>query len=241
MARILRSRRRPASLITAAVLVSAPLAATITPATPAAATTAGLPDHARQAAEPAGLTAERQQIVNRAVQALTTPKRFKLKNSPKEYKSQPGWLGPGRPDKDTNYLGLNGSNDNRNEYNGFAAKPTHRQWCGFFAGAMWPRHSRPSDVGSARAWRDDLGKRWHPYSPSRPPQPGDVLMWANMQARTGHVGVVVAVDGDKVTTIEGNTGWKNDSISREHYTWTGNGPVLRGKSSKPFQGFASPS
>ncbi|MFI9306606.1 CHAP domain-containing protein [Streptomyces triculaminicus] len=71
--------------------------------------------------------------------------------------------------------------------------------------------------------------------PSTPRQ----LVWTNKRDRAhGHVGVVVAVKGRNITTVEGNTGYHNDSIHRGHYAWTGDGPALPGKT---FRGVASPS
>ncbi|MEU5190207.1 CHAP domain-containing protein [Streptomyces klenkii] len=176
--------------------------------------------------------AERQRIVDRTTDALTTPKRFRLKPGGPVLRSVPG-----RPDRDTNYLGKGNSNANMNEYNGFARNPNARQWCGFFAAAMWGRRGVPADAGSSRAWRTGVGRRWHPYAAGRLPKPGDVLMWAG-RGTAGHVGVVAAVSGTRVTTVEGNTGYHSDSIARQRYEWTGAGPVLKDRS-KTIQGFAS--
>ncbi|MGK5733414.1 CHAP domain-containing protein [Streptomyces sp. URMC 124] len=205
---------------TAALAESAPTAVTVAPAAWA---TPG-PDSAE--------TTERQKIVDRALAALTTPKRFRLERGGTVYLSRPG-----HPDEDTNYLGKGNSNANMNEYNGFARNPNHRQWCGFFAAAMWGGHGLPVDPGSSRAWRTGTGHRWHPYAAGRLPRPGDVLMWAGRRP-AGHVAVVVGVSGTRVTTVEGNTGYHNDSIARQRYEWTGAGPVLKDRT-KVIQGFAS--
>ncbi|WP_159074423.1 CHAP domain-containing protein [Streptomyces dioscori] len=92
-------------------------------------------------------------------------------------------------------------------------------------------------VTRAQAWRTGLGNRFHSYSPSRLPQTGDLLVWTNNGAHAhGHVGVVVAVSGRTITTIEGNINPHRDSIARKSYQWTGSGPSVPGKT---FRGFAS--
>ncbi|MFH8788598.1 CHAP domain-containing protein [Streptomyces roseoverticillatus] len=226
--------RRVLAPVTAALLVLA--GATAGPALAAAPPAARPHTHARTlaATEPDAEdeAAERQRIVGRTTDALTTPKRFRLKRGGPVLRSVPG-----RPDQDTNYLGKGRSNANMNEYNDFARNPDHSQWCGFFAAAMWGRRGIPADPGSSRAWRTGTGGRWHPYAADRLPRPGDVLMWAG-RGTAGHVGVVAAVSGTRVTTVEGNTGYHNDSIARQRYEWTGAGPVLRDRT-KTIQGFAS--
>ncbi|WP_424888518.1 CHAP domain-containing protein [Streptomyces sp. XH2] len=226
--------RRAVAPVTAALLILA--GATAGPALAAAPSAARPHPHARTlaATEPGAEdeAAERRRIVDRTTDALTTPKRFRLKRGGPVLRSVPG-----RPDRDTNYLGKGRSNANMNEYNDFARNPNARQWCGFFAAAMWGRRGVPADPGSSRAWRTGTGNRWHPYAADRLPQPGDVLMWAG-RGTAGHVGVVAAVSGTRVTTVEGNTGYHNDSIARRHYEWTGAGPVLKDRT-KTIQGFAS--
>ncbi|WP_293913108.1 MULTISPECIES: CHAP domain-containing protein [unclassified Sphingobacterium] len=44
------------------------------------------------------------------------------------------------------------------------------------------------------------------------PRPGAIVVWKNGNGPAGHIGVVVSVDGNTMTTIEGNT---NASGSRE--------------------------
>ncbi|MFF4218611.1 CHAP domain-containing protein [Streptomyces nondiastaticus] len=224
--------RRAIAPVTAALLVLA--GATAGPAL-AAAPPAARPHARALAATESGAedeAAERQRIVDRTTDALTTPKRFRLKRGGPVLRSVPG-----RPDKDTNYLGKGNSNANMNEYNDFARNPGRSQWCGFFAAAMWGRRGVPADSGSSRAWRTGVGDRWHPYAADVLPLPGDVLMWAG-RGTAGHVGVVAAVSGTRITTVEGNTGYHKDSIARQRYEWTGAGPVLKDRT-KTIQGFAS--
>ncbi|WP_328842892.1 CHAP domain-containing protein [Streptomyces sp. NBC_00258] len=203
---------------TAAVLALSPTIADARTTTPAAVGR----DASSQVGAPAG---ERQQIVDRAVSALATPKKFRLTRGGTIYTSTPA--------SGYNYLGRGGSNANLNVYNGYRGLP----WCGHFAAAMWKHRNVPRNYWSSQAWRTGLGDRFHAYSPNRLPQPGDVLVWTNNgDSAHGHVGVVVAVAGRTVTTIEGNVNPYRDSIARKSYQWTGSGPAMSGKT---FRGFAS--
>lgn len=219
-----RSRRLPV-LARAALLTTMAAALTLSPAIADAHTTAP-PAAGRGGASQAVAPAdERQQIVNRTISALTTPKKFRLTRGGTIYTSVPS--------SGYNYLGRSGSNANLNEYNGYNVLP----WCGYFAAAMWNHQAVPRNYPSSQAWRTGLGDRFHSYSPSRLPQPGDILVWTNNGDSThGHVGVVVAVSGRTVTTVEGNINPYQDSVARKTYQWTGSGPAVSGKT---FRGFAS--
>ncbi|GAA2282830.1 hypothetical protein GCM10010415_60170 [Streptomyces atrovirens] len=168
----------------------------------------------------------RQQIVARADQALTKPTKYKVTKN--------GSVRLSKPKGDNNYLGGRNLNE-YNDYNG-------QQWCGHFAAAMWGKRGVPAKYQASQQWRTGLGNRFHKYDVRRLPQPGDVLVWSdNADVRFGHVGVVVAVRGRTVTTIEGNAGQGTDSVTRRSYDWndtrnTG-GPYIK---NKKFQGFASP-
>ncbi|MFE5868549.1 CHAP domain-containing protein [Streptomyces roseifaciens] len=228
-----RLRNRSLVLPTVVVLLTLTLTGATATLAEGAPTAVTMAPAAWATPEPDGaVTAERQKIVERALSALTTPKRFRLTRGGPVYLSRPG-----HPNRDTNYLGKGNSNANLNEYNGFAGNPNQRPWCGFFAARMWANRGVPADPGNSRAWRSGTGDRWHPYAADRPPQPGDVLMWAGRN-HAGHVAVVVGVSGTRVTTVEGNTGYHNDSIARQRYEWTGAGPVLKDRT-KVIQGFAS--
>jgi hypothetical protein len=175
--------------------------------------------------------AERQAIVARATAALTTSRKYQTVQGGTIYNSIPGV-----PNANINYLGRNGSNSNRNEYNNYNGEP----WCGYFARAMWNGSKEtPLHYPSSQAWMNEAN-HFHGYSASDLPKPGDVLVWTNIgDPGHGHVGVVVGVSGTTVTTIEGNNGYPvgdPDSIFRNTYSWTGYGPALSGKT---FRGFAS--
>ncbi|MDX3415995.1 CHAP domain-containing protein [Streptomyces sp. MD20-1-1] len=168
----------------------------------------------------------RQQIVAKANEALTKPTKYKT--------SKNGSVRLSKPKRDNNYLG----GRNLNEYNNYNGQA----WCGYFAAAMWGKQGVPTKYPASQQWRTGLGKRFHAYNPRQLPQPGDVLVWSNRSdARFGHVGVVVAVKGRTVSTVEGNAGQGSDSVTRRSYDWkdtrnTG-GPYLQGKN---FRGFSTP-
>lgn len=142
-----------------------------------------------------------------------------------------------------NQLERNGSDANRNEFNGFNGY----DWCGYFVATAWtgkrvPNASSyprlPSLYMRASAWRTDSGDRYRRYSVDRMPRRGDVMVWQNGPGRPGqvtseafgHVGVVVHVNRDtrRVRTIEGNVA--GDEIRRYSYSWDGpEGPTKAGK------------
>ncbi|MEU6082634.1 CHAP domain-containing protein [Streptomyces sp. NPDC047108] len=170
---------------------------------------------------------ERAAIADRAQAALTTPQDFRLTAEGQTLQSRPG------DPQDTNYLGQDGSNADRNEYNDFNGLA----WCGYFAAAMWDHQDVPDHYPGSQSWRTSLGERFHAYSADELPQVGDVLVWTNQDnAAHGHVGVVTEVSGTSVTTVEGNTGHNSDSVAERTYEWSGAGPV---HGDKLFRGFAS--
>lgn len=176
---------------------------------------------ASTSASKTSLPSVRSQIVANANRALTTPTKYKAsKNGPVRVST---------PKSGSNYLG----GRNLNVYNNYNGDP----WCGYFAAAMWGKRGVPGNYASSQAWRG-LGSRYHAYNVNRLPQPGDVLVWTNNGDRAhGHVGVVVGVKGRTITTVEGNTGAGDDSVTRKVYNWGKRGPALPGKA---FRGSASP-
>ncbi|MGW2839211.1 CHAP domain-containing protein [Streptomyces sp. NPDC001493] len=187
----------------------------------AAADTVPVAQKGSTAASKTSFPSVRSQIVANANRALTKPTKYRT--------SKKGSVRLSKPKSGSNYLG----GKNLNEYNNFNGDP----WCGYFAAAMWGKRGVPSSYASSQAWRG-LGSRYHAYNVNRLPQPGDVLVWTNKGDRAhGHVGVVVGVKGRTVTTIEGNTGAGDDSVTRKVYNWGNRGPALPGKT---FRGSASP-
>jgi hypothetical protein len=102
-------------------------------------------------------------------------------------------------------------------------------WCADFVSWVFNQAGTPFTGGSNGGWRlaaavgvADWFKQngvWTPDGASAPPpQPGDVFYTA---ANGGHVGIIVAVSGNQVTTIEGNAGPSVVSITYNDYHSTG--------------------
>lgn len=91
-------------------------------------------------------------------------------------------------------------------------------WCGFFARLVWKEAGQLLTLISASSRKCiELATKagnWHNV-----PVPGAVVVWASFKngkrQSTGHIGVVVAVNGDKYDTVEGNT---TDKGGREGIT-----------------------
>ncbi|MFE9725690.1 CHAP domain-containing protein [Streptomyces sp. NPDC005794] len=185
------------------------------------------PTSKRTATSAAPAALARQQIVTNANRALTKPTKYKATKN--------GSVRLSKPNGNNNYLG----GHNLNEYNNYNGQ----SWCGHFAAAMWGKRGVPAKYEASQRWRTHMGSRFHAYNAKKLPQPGDVLVWTNRSnASFGHVGVVVAVKGRTITTVEGNAGTGTDSVTRQTYNWndtrnTG-GPYV---SAKNFRGFATPS
>lgn len=83
-------------------------------------------------------------------------------------------------------------------------------WCAAFV--VWCHlqadiNSMPKTGGVLELWNKSPANRVNP------PQPGDVMILDYGHGQ-GHTGIIVEVNGDTLTTIEGNT---NDDGSREGY------------------------
>ncbi len=175
----------------------------------------------------------RTDIVSATRWQLGTPRPYKVGG--KVHQSVPNVSGR------YNYLGRNGSNENRNIYNRYNGDA----WCGHFARWAWTKGGAvkapvPHNYARSQAWRTEVGNRWRPYS-SILPKPGDVLVWSNKGDSTqGHVAVVTAVNTSKraITYIGGNE-WiagNRDSIVQHSDYWSNMDISMSGKT---FRGFAS--
>lgn len=233
-------------LVTRTLVATVAAAATTTAAVPATATmTTGSGAAATIASGAQSSTAKsslRDDTVRRARALLRNQHRFQTRKGGTRFLST---VSTGR-----NRLERNGSNANRNEFNGFNGW----DWCGYFVATAWTGKRVPAASSYPRlpryymrsqAWRTDSGDRYRRYRADRMPRRGDVLIWQNGPGRPGqvtgeaygHVGVVVRVNRDtgRVRTIEGNVA--GDEIRRYSYTWDdADGPS---KSGKHFLGHAS--
>jgi hypothetical protein len=89
-----------------------------------------------------------------------------------------------------------------------AGIPLGSPWCAAFATGMWhysPKNPFTKSIGSAYGVRD-WGKKNNRVVPNTgKAEPGDIFVILRDNAH-GHVGIVAADLGDKVATIEGNSG-----------------------------------
>lgn len=89
-------------------------------------------------------------------------------------------------------------------------------WCFKQTGCSLPGNQR--QLASVQFMEDQLKRGGH-FIPNgaQPPQPGDIIFFRDRGANKGsgrHVGIVEKVEGDRVFTIEGNSG---DRVARRSY------------------------
>ncbi len=173
------------------------------------------------AEEQVEISSLRQRTVDRAREALTSPRTYRLSETGDNRRSSP--VGGRHPH---NTLGTGTSNANINVYTGFRSE----DWCGDFAAAIWTGHNKPDpdhfpriprNYASSQAWRTETGSNYHDFSADRMPRPGDVVVWQSEESPShGHVGVVTVVDTDarRIHTIEGNV--DGEDIARKIFDWT---------------------
>lgn len=118
--------------------------------------------------------------------------------------------------------------------NGERYGPVRRApWCSMFASWVWKK-AGVTNFRSYPAVYDfyQWGKSRNRLKQN--PEVGDALIWlVNPNRRSkGHIGIVVAVNGNRITTIEGNSGHR---VRYRHYNLN-RMPRIRGS----FRGFVSP-
>jgi hypothetical protein len=107
--------------------------------------------------------------------------------------------------------------NNNNKYSSEVGHPNNEAWCATFVVAMLARQG--INIGSANtassrtmlaeAQQNGWGIRM------RDLRPGDIVHRQRGSGWQGHVGIVVAVDGDYITTVEGNAGAGSTSVVRK--------------------------
>lgn len=87
--------------------------------------------------------------------------------------------------------------------NGWRGQP----WCADFARWIWAQSGARTTGLTAGAVSSKNRGAWHPGSDLTGAQPGDVVGWRFESGTTDndHVGVVLAVNGNSITTIDGTT------------------------------------
>jgi len=193
---------------------------------------------AAHASEEAVSAPSRQRIMNWTVSSLENGQRYQVDGV--RYTSTPNLTHSPR----YNYLGRNGSNENRNVYTGFSSI----EWCGLFAKSMWTIGGQvtntqvPRDAASSQAWRTEVGNRFHTYRVADFPEIGDVLVWTNDgDSAHGHVAVVTSANpaNGRINWIGGNdsvSSTTRDSIVEHREEWR---YMANSMSGKTFRGFAS--
>ncbi|GAA3533035.1 hypothetical protein GCM10022222_15510 [Amycolatopsis ultiminotia] len=113
-------------------------------------------------------------------------------------------------------LGYHEGPNNRNKWG-----PTGQPWCSYFATSMWrksgvdiPKYGFTGDVykwGQRHHLAYDRGAIAHHA------RPGDTILFGSgpSYGSSEHIGIIEKVDGNKITTIEGNA---SDQVERNTYT-----------------------
>lgn len=114
------------------------------------------------------------------------------------------------------HLGYHEGTNNQNKWG-----PTGQPWCSYFATSMWreagvdiPKYGFTGDVYK---WGQEQGTAYDRGDLASQARPGDALLFGSgpSQGASEHIGIIEKVDGNKITTIEGNSG---DQVERRTYT-----------------------
>ncbi len=123
--------------------------------------------------------------------------------------------------------------------------PGGEAWCADFVSWVYMTAGTPLSGGGSGGWRVASAYlpilanniTWTAKSENKfPPQPGDFI-FVHYDSGTGggsidgklvtHVGLIISIDGSKITTIEGNVGSSNIlSLSYTDYNSNGNGEIV---------------
>ncbi|WAL66448.1 CHAP domain-containing protein [Amycolatopsis cynarae] len=113
-------------------------------------------------------------------------------------------------------LGYHEGPNNRNKWG-----PTGQPWCSYFATSMWrdagvdiPKYGFTGDVYK---WGERHHLAYDRQDLAKQARPGDTILFGTGPSWSGseHIGIIEKVEGNKITTIEGNS---NDQVMRHTYT-----------------------
>lgn len=113
-------------------------------------------------------------------------------------------------------LGYHEGPNNRNKWG-----PTGQPWCAYFATSMWreagvniPKYGFTGDVYK---WGERHHLAYNRHDLAKQVRPGDAILFGTGPSWSGskHIGIVEKVEGNKITTIEGNS---SDQVMRHTYT-----------------------
>lgn len=113
-------------------------------------------------------------------------------------------------------LGYHEGPNNRNKWG-----PTGQPWCSYFATSMWrdagvniPKYGFTGDVYK---WGERNHTAYNQHDLAKQARPGDAILFGTGPSWGGseHIGIIEKVEGNKITTIEGNS---SDQVMRHTYT-----------------------
>ena len=113
-------------------------------------------------------------------------------------------------------LGYHEGPNNRNKWG-----PTGQPWCAYFATSMWreagvniPKYGFTGDVYK---WGERNHLAYSRHDLAKQARPGDAILFGSGPSWGGskHIGLIEKVEGNKITTIEGNS---SDQVMRHTYT-----------------------
>ncbi|MFD9961381.1 CHAP domain-containing protein [Amycolatopsis sp. NPDC058986] len=113
-------------------------------------------------------------------------------------------------------LGYHEGPNNRNKWG-----PTGQPWCAYFATSMWreagvniPKYGFTGDVYK---WGERHHLAYNRHDLAKQARPGDAILFGTGPSWGGsrHIGLIEKVEGNKITTIEGNS---SDQVMRHTYT-----------------------
>ncbi|MFD2416061.1 CHAP domain-containing protein [Amycolatopsis pigmentata] len=113
-------------------------------------------------------------------------------------------------------VGYHEGPNNRNKWG-----PTGQPWCAYFATSMWreagvniPKYGFTGDVYK---WGERHHCAYDRHDLAKQARPGDAILFGTNSSWSGseHIGIIEKVEGNKITTIEGNS---SDQVMRHTYT-----------------------
>jgi hypothetical protein len=113
-------------------------------------------------------------------------------------------------------IGYHEGPNNRNKWG-----PTGQPWCAYFATSMWreagvniPTYGFTGDIYK---WGERHHCAYDRHDLAKQARPGDAILFGTNSSWSGseHVGIIEKVEGNKITTIEGNS---SDQVMRHTYT-----------------------
>ncbi|GAA4868064.1 CHAP domain-containing protein [Saccharopolyspora cebuensis] len=115
------------------------------------------------------------------------------------------------------HLGFQEGPNNQNKWG-----PTGQPWCSYFATSMWREAGVDIDklgfTGDVYKWGQEQGTAYGQGDIAEQAKPGDALLFGTgpSYGNSTHIGIVEKVEGNTITTIEGNSG---DQVRRRTYTF----------------------